>query len=252
MGVNTYWRPVEELRRLGAIRTFLLIILWMCSVIPQIQADLCETTLKVHGQQINSMRMILNICDIETTVDTEILFAALQVVIGCVCGPLERGRNGRSISSPPASEMSSIVVSQSSSESRVSCRGGLGTLTKPRKQRKETVDSGLEKAWDVIRKNNGILVLKKLLYTETPPTEADLLRAYACEALNGLARSEPVRQMLEVMPLISNSELCGECVASFLCLLCCVTAVQNTYCHGVVCVCVPHFVPHFQLGNHKS
>ncbi|VDK69289.1 unnamed protein product [Gongylonema pulchrum] len=26
MGVNTYWRPVEELRRLGAIRTFLLIV----------------------------------------------------------------------------------------------------------------------------------------------------------------------------------------------------------------------------------
>ncbi|VDN38402.1 unnamed protein product [Gongylonema pulchrum] len=41
-------------------------------------------------------------------------------------------------------------------------------------------------------------------------------------------------------------------VCIFLCVLCCVTALQNAYCHGVVCVCVPHFVPHFQLGDHKS
>lgn len=58
-------------------------------------------------------------------------------------------------------------------------------------------------------------ILKKLLYTETPITEADAIRALACQALNGLARSESVRQILEVMPLISSSELCGQYFASF-------------------------------------
>lgn len=67
--MHTVWKPVEEMRRLGAIRTLLFIIgesndwnlnqktelvrntlevLWVCSVIPRVQLDFCGT-IKMHN-----------------------------------------------------------------------------------------------------------------------------------------------------------------------------------------------------------
>ncbi|CAG9538905.1 unnamed protein product, partial [Cercopithifilaria johnstoni] len=223
LGLHSSWRPVEELKRLGVIRTMYYLVgtanswnggskieilkmsldvLWMCSAVPRIQMDICESTLKIREQNVESVGTILEFCEGEMIADSEVQFAALRVIINCVCAPLER-HSGRLAISPSTSD--TLVHS---SDSRTSCRS-VGTPYKIRKQRKAQMEFFLEKVWSTVRRNNGIMILKKLLYTETPITEADALRGIACQALNGLARSESVRQILEVMPLISNSELCG-------------------------------------------
>ncbi|KAL3982548.1 hypothetical protein ACH3XW_47600 [Acanthocheilonema viteae] len=223
LGLHSSWRPVEELKRLGVIRTMYFLVgtanswnggskieilkmsldvLWMCSAVPRIQMDICESTLKIREQNAETVGTILEFCEGEMVVDSEVQFAALKVIINCVCAPLER-HSGRLAISPPASD--TLVHS---SDSRISCRS-VGTPYKIRKQRKAQMEFFLEKMWTTVRRNNGIMILKKLLYTETPITEADALRGIACQALNGLARSESVRQILEIMPLIANSELCG-------------------------------------------
>uniref|UniRef100_A0A915PMW3 LisH domain-containing protein n=1 Tax=Setaria digitata TaxID=48799 RepID=A0A915PMW3_9BILA len=223
LGLHSSWRPVEELKRLGVIRTmhFLvgaanswnggskieilkmsLDVLWMCSAVPRIQMDICESTLKIREQNVEAVGTVLEFCEGELITDPEVQFAALRVITNCVCAPLER-HSGRLAVSPSTSD-----TYVHASDSRISCRS-IGTPYKIRKQRKAQMEFFLEKMWSTVRRNNGIMILKKLLYTETPITEADALRAIACQALNGLARSESVRQMLEVMPLIANSELCG-------------------------------------------
>ncbi|VDO95833.1 unnamed protein product [Soboliphyme baturini] len=50
-------------------------------------------------------------------------------------------------------------------------------------------------------------VLRNLIFSKTPITEADSIRALACKALNGLARSEIVRQIVSKTPLIYNNQL---------------------------------------------
>ncbi|EFO23215.2 hypothetical protein LOAG_05271 [Loa loa] len=223
LGLHSSWRPVDELKRLGVIRTMYFLVgtanswnggskieilkmsldvLWMCSAVPRIQMDICESTLKIREQNVESVGAILEFCEGEMMADSEVQFAALRVIINCVCAPLER-HSGRLAISPSTSDTLVHV-----SDSRISCRS-VGTPYKIRKQKKAQMEFFLEKVWSTIRKNNGIMILKKLLYTETPITEADALRGMACQALNGLARSESVRQILEVMPLIANSELCA-------------------------------------------
>ena len=46
----------------------------------------------------------------------------------------------------------------------------------------------INKMWDCVRSNNGILVLLELIHIKTPITDADSIRALACKALAGLVR----------------------------------------------------------------
>lgn len=48
-----------------------------------------------------------------------------------------------------------------------------------------------------------------LLMVKTPITEADSIRALACQALCGLSRSETVQQILSKLPLFANNQLQG-------------------------------------------
>lgn len=48
-----------------------------------------------------------------------------------------------------------------------------------------------------------------MLHKQSPATEADLLRELACRALNGIARFEPIRQILSKLPIIAANELNG-------------------------------------------
>lgn len=68
----------------------------------------------------------------------------------------------------------------------------------------------LQVAWNCGKKNNAIMILTSLLHTRDPTTDADMLREMACRALNGIARHEPVRQILSKLPLIASNELNGE------------------------------------------
>ena len=61
---------------------------------------------------------------------------------------------------------------------------GSTSKRKPLKTSEEVID----KIWNTVRENNGIMVLLDLLNVKAPITDADSLRAMACRALVGLAR----------------------------------------------------------------
>ena len=49
----------------------------------------------------------------------------------------------------------------------------------------KTSEDLINKVWDCVRSNNGIMTLLQLLHTKTPLTDADSIRALACRALVG-------------------------------------------------------------------
>ena len=51
------------------------------------------------------------------------------------------------------------------------------------------------------------MTLLQLLHTKTPLTDADSIRALACRALVGLARSPAARQIMSKLPIFANGEL---------------------------------------------
>ena len=61
--------------------------------------------------------------------------------------------------------------------------------------------------WDCIRSNNGIMTLLELLSIKNPITDADSIRALACRALVGLARSEAAKQIMSKLPIFTNGTL---------------------------------------------
>lgn len=48
------------------------------------------------------------------------------------------------------------------------------------------------------------------MMVKTPITDADAIRALACKALAGLARSDKIRQIISKLPLFANGQLQGE------------------------------------------
>lgn len=128
------------------------------------------------------MSIILVVAEGEVFVnDAEIQKSALQVVINCVCAPDKRVSSiGKFISGAPRRRL-------------------------PQSQR--TNESVLAKMWNVVQSNNGIKVLLSLLTIKMPITDADQIRALACKALVGLARSTTVRQIISKLPLFSSGQI---------------------------------------------
>lgn len=50
-------------------------------------------------------------------------------------------------------------------------------------------------------------VLLQLMMVKTPITDADSIRALACRALAGLARSEKVRQIISKLPMFTDGQI---------------------------------------------
>ena len=65
----------------------------------------------------------------------------------------------------------------------------------------------IQKLWESVRSNNGIIVLLQLMEIKAPITDADCIRGLACRAMAGLARSETVRQIISKLPLFANGLL---------------------------------------------
>ncbi len=65
----------------------------------------------------------------------------------------------------------------------------------------------MNQVWESVRSHNGIMVLMDLLSVKTPITDADSIRALACKALLGLARSENARQIMGKLPLFTSGQL---------------------------------------------
>ena len=86
----------------------------------------------------------------------------------------------------------------------------------------------LSRMWACVRANNGIQVLISLLLVKTPLVDADHIRAMACKALCGLARSDKIRQVIGKLQLFNSGQLQSKFIGNK-CLLVCVIVFLNYF-----------------------
>uniref|UniRef100_A0A8C2L9F3 DDB1- and CUL4-associated factor 1 n=1 Tax=Cyprinus carpio TaxID=7962 RepID=A0A8C2L9F3_CYPCA len=203
-----YWEPAEVFHKLSCVQLLLQLISIACdwrtyygradtvryaldilsilTVIPKTQLLLSENVavLDENGSTISTvgMSIVLVVAEGEVFVnDAEIQKSALQVIINCVCAPDKRVSSiGKFISGTPRRRLP---------------------------QTHRASESVLVKMWNVVQSNNGIKVLLSLLTIKMPITDADQIRALACKALVGLARSAAVRQIISKLPLFSSGQI---------------------------------------------
>lgn len=169
------------MNRSDAVRSALDVLV-VCTVMPKFQLNLTESIPFDDDHPIVSMRIILSAASGELINDPECQRSALNIIINCVCGPMSR-------------MMTDLTMSKTS----------MGNASK-----KKLIRYGedvLNKLWNCVRFNNGIMLLITLLMTKTPITDADSIRKLSCKALCGLARSENVRQVICKLPLFTNGQI---------------------------------------------
>ncbi|XP_028050580.1 DDB1- and CUL4-associated factor 1 [Monomorium pharaonis] len=208
MSVRAIWPPVEELHRLGGITLLLQIIAFarewnysgrvhttssaetvrscldviaICSVVPKVMLLLCERVDMPDMSMTMAINLLLAAAECEIIADADVQRAALRAVINCVCAPINRiGGN----------------------VARYSITGSA-----KKKTNIHNSEELIQKVWESVRSNNGIMVLLQLMMVKTPITDADSIRALACRALAGLARSEKVRQIISKLPMFTNGQI---------------------------------------------
>ncbi|XP_051170938.1 protein mahjong-like [Leptopilina boulardi] len=206
MSLRTLWFPVEELYRLGGITLLLQIIAFarewnysgrvhatssaetvrscldviaICSVVPKVMSLLCERVDMPDMSMTMAINLLLAAAECEIIADADVQRAALRAVVNCVCAPINRvGGN----------------------VARYSVTGSA-----KKKTNLHNSEELIQKVWESVRSNNGIMVLLQLMMVKTPITDADSIRALACRALAGLARSEKVRQIISKLPMVTDN-----------------------------------------------
>ncbi|XP_066939041.1 DDB1- and CUL4-associated factor 1 isoform X1 [Macrobrachium rosenbergii] len=210
------WKPVEQFVSLKGLQlvlqlvamvlnesfspnrtetaVFALDILYVISVMPSVQAALCDKLTIPAGddllQTLDPQEVpgyaILVACIHENaqsvTTSPEVQKAALNVLINCLCAPINRpGSNNRySVPSTPGSS---------------------------KKKGANNGEDVINKSWDCVRTSNGIMYLLNVLHKKMPITDADCIRGLACRALVGLSRSETARQIMSKLPIFTTGQL---------------------------------------------
>ncbi|KAK7070849.1 hypothetical protein SK128_017179 [Halocaridina rubra] len=210
------WKPVEQFVSLKGLQlilqlvamvlnesfspnrtetaVFALDILYVISVVPSVQAALCDKLTIPAGddllQTLDPQEVpgyaILVACIHESaqsmTSSPEVQKAALNVLINCLCAPINK---------------------PSSNTVRYS-------VTTPMSTKKKGANNGediINKSWDCVRTSNGIMYLLNVLHKKMPITDADCIRGLACRALVGLSRSETARQIMSKLPIFTTGQL---------------------------------------------
>ncbi|XP_055935400.1 DDB1- and CUL4-associated factor 1-like isoform X3 [Argiope bruennichi] len=205
---NISWKPVDKLINLQGIKFLLdlvnsyanisysgradtvkgaIDVLKICSLTTSVQLLFCENVTSSSSMHITGVDILLMSACGEVMPVPDIQRCALHAIINCVCTklPQQQEKNG------PVD----FRVDSSKSSST------------PKKKLSRSIEECLNKLYKCIRTKNGILVLINLLSTKTPLTDADSIRALACQALCGLARSETVKQIISKLPLITDGQL---------------------------------------------
>ncbi|XP_046399943.1 DDB1- and CUL4-associated factor 1 [Ischnura elegans] len=203
MPMRAHWAPVEELLRLGGVTLLLQIIaftyewnysgraetvrsaldvLSVCCVMPRVQSVLCERVELPEESVTVGMNIVLGAAEGEIVADPDVQRAALNVIANCVCAPINR---------------TSGVIG------RYSVSGSSKKRTSALRSSEELIN----RVWESVRSNNGIMILLQLMTVKTPITDADSIRALACRALAGLARSETVRQIVSKLPMFTGGQI---------------------------------------------
>eukprot|EP00092_Neocalanus_flemingeri_P098180 GFUD01125193.1.p1 GENE.GFUD01125193.1~~GFUD01125193.1.p1 ORF type:complete len:1498 (-),score=483.98 GFUD01125193.1:148-4641(-) len=204
MNYRGRWEPIDRLIKLGGIQLLLQVIalsydwtyagraetvkcgldvLAVCSVIPRVQLALCEK-FDLPDESAVGINIVLGTAEGEIVPDSpEVQRAALLVLCHLLCGPVVRPGCVKHTATPTPSKR----------------RGG--------SDRVKSSDEVINKVWECVRANNGIMALLQLMQTKAPLTDADSIRALACRALVGLARSSTATQIMSKLPIFNNGVL---------------------------------------------
>ncbi|CAK1554395.1 unnamed protein product [Leptosia nina] len=195
------WPPVDELVELGGITLLLQVVAYaydwnfngraetvrsaldvvsVCCVSPRVQLLLTEKINMREAELTAGISIVLGAADGDIVVEPEVQKAALNVLVNCVCAPLHRA---------------GILTG------RISIAGFR------KKTLMKSFEDIIQKVWESVRTNNGIMVLLSLMMTKSPITDADRIRGLACRALCGLARCSTVRQIISKLPLFTTSQI---------------------------------------------
>ncbi|XP_039480720.1 protein mahjong isoform X2 [Drosophila santomea] len=201
--IRAHWQPVDQLMKLGGITMLLRIIafsydwvnsgrsetvraaldvLSVCCIIPRVYVVLCERLLMLDKTTTSGFCSVLGAAAGEITSDAEVIKSALAVLCHCVCSPIIRKDSGTSLIK-------------------------FGTSSRKNKANHKYAEELIERVWESVCSNNGIVVLLSLMQTKGPITDADCIRGMACRALAGLARSDRVRQIVSKLPLFASGQL---------------------------------------------
>ncbi|XP_075989036.1 lisH and WD40 domain-containing protein mahjong [Anticarsia gemmatalis] len=196
------WAPVDELVELGGVALLLQVVGYayewnfngrsetvrsaldvvsVCCVAPRVQLLLTEKIDMRDADLTTGVNIVLGAADGEIVPEPEVQKAALNVLVNCVCAPVHRA---------------------GTSTTRFSITGS----TK-KKTALKSYEDVIQKVWESVRTNNGIMVLLSLMMVKSPITDADRLRGLACRALAGLARCATVRQIISKLPLFTTSQI---------------------------------------------
>ncbi|XP_018331272.1 DDB1- and CUL4-associated factor 1 isoform X2 [Agrilus planipennis] len=226
MPFRAHWPPVDQMLKLGAMtlllkiiafayewnysgrcvfeKSFLFYIIYkmfffraetvrcaldalaIACVMPKVQLLFCDRVDLPEETLTVGMNIILGAADGEIVADPDVQKAALRVIVNCVCAPIQRV--GGAIA-------------------RYSTNNSQGTSSPSKKTKFKSSEELIQKVWDCVRANSGIMVLLTLMQVKTPITDADCIRTLACKALAGLARSETVRQIVSKLPLFTSGGL---------------------------------------------
>uniref|UniRef100_A0A182J9K7 Uncharacterized protein n=1 Tax=Anopheles atroparvus TaxID=41427 RepID=A0A182J9K7_ANOAO len=199
--MKAHWAPVDELLKLGGINLLLRIVyityewnysgraetvrfaldvLNVCCVLPRVHNTFSERINCPDDATVAGVNIVLGAAEGEIVGDAEVQKSALAILVHLVCAPIHR----------PSGSLA---------------RFGSAKKRMPNKSSEELI----QKVWESVRSNNGIIVLLSLMCVKTPITDADCIRGMACRALAGLARSDTVRQIVGKLPLFVNGQLQG-------------------------------------------
>ncbi|KAK0076783.1 hypothetical protein PV325_004862 [Microctonus aethiopoides] len=208
MSVRAAWPPVEELYRLGGVTLLLQIIAFarewnysgrvhttssaetvrscldviaICSVVPKVMLLLCDRVDIPDMSVTMAINLLLAAAECEIIPDADVRRAALRAVVNCVCAPINRV--GGNVARYSVTGSAKKKTSFNNSEELI------------------------QKVWESVRSNNGIMVLLQLMMVKIPITDADSIRALACRALAGLARSEKVRQIMSKLSIFTDGQI---------------------------------------------
>ncbi|RCN53505.1 LisH protein [Ancylostoma caninum] len=208
---NSGWKPVDDARKLGLIKTLYGVIvlthelghtgrfdtalnalktLWLCSCLPKVHLEFCESMRLPNGNDSDGFQILMEIIGSVILNDSEIRIAALNVLINCISVPEEISKLSRT---------ESTEKKEKDKDGRRS-RNAFSSI--------QTKDH-CEKMWAATRKYNGINILLTVIRVNSPIADADQTRALACRALREFAKWEPIRQILSKLPFITGNELQG-------------------------------------------
>ncbi|PAV92152.1 hypothetical protein WR25_05321 isoform B [Diploscapter pachys] len=237
---NTGWRPIEEARRMGLVRTMLSVIvnstewsqaaaimeiafnalevLWIISSLPSVQLEFCESFSFAPPTSVEGIRAFLDLSQGEMHSDAAIRLAALRTLNNCICVPndIYKLMNSRE------HQMNTLTVGSAEGKAgtgaangNASGQGNQSNQSAGVKDQKKSRNGAatmptselMKRLWQCMRKNDAIMILDHLIRSTIPATDADSIRTLSCRAMAGLARCDDVRQILSRMPLIANNEL---------------------------------------------